>query len=652
MVNLSVSALPALYIQPIENEVCDLVMLIEAKVNNPDTRRAHLNHHPLPPSWFILECRPTCPGILCRSSLLLHLQLNTMPRAPIRRRNLSRHRPSPRVPSDSHARSHLERKLAATPIGQRPNDSDDSDRLVVKGNGRGSKRRQEIYASGAVRGNDRPGSFPTRAQRRKSLSNDTREILAQAQTKVLQAANVGDGTSQPTSSSRPLDAVASSLAPSLNPRGSASKPAQPTPIRDSSILGTLKPRRRQPSILQLVDHDSSSFDLDDEEQFLPDDESTPLNLSAAARTSSTPATSSTQCSSSRKRKLGHSDVFLPNGGSGLDQSSTSPLAEMQHPSVTPGPSLPIVPVSTHRESGRMHRAHADHDEEIMALPESSSSPSLSPFKSNPSPMMVKRTKKKAQDKFVPSMTTQELQAAVMPTKLRRTARDRKARPAEFDILVDSGSPVNEPSDDSNFLPSRNARRSTRRNGTAVKSTRLQPREGNGKSARVGTKPVSGKNMARPNHEQSTREFITTVTSTVLSPSNARQGQETKSWSQLSSASKDTRSCIGPGSNLGESASEKQSGGSRPPTGRSTRETLPDKENLRADPWAPNELVNSDNQDTTVREPYGDNNPRPPEALGRKRTTNRDKWADIDAWDMDFEEVEVMTASGDSSPTRR
>lgn len=630
-------------------------MLIEAKVNNPDTRRAHLNHHPLPPSWFILECRPTCPGILCRSSLLLHLQLNTMPRGPIRRRNPSRHRPSPRVPSDSNARSHLERKLAATPIGQRPNDSDDSDRLVFKGNGRGSKRRQEIYASGAVRGNDRPGSFPTRAQRRKSLSNDTREILAQAQTKVLQAANVGDGTPpQPTSSPRPLDAVASSLPPSLNPRASASKPAQPTPIRDSSILGTLKPRRRQPSILQLVDHDSSSFDLDDEEQFLPDDESTPLNLSAAARTMSTPATSSTQFSSSRKRKLGHSDAFLPNGGSDLRQSSTSTLAEMQHPSVTPGPSLPTVPVSTQRQSGRRHQAHADHDEEIMALPESSSSPSSSPLKSNPSPMMVKRTTKKAQDKFGPSMTTQELQAAVMPTKLRRTARDRKARPAEFDILVDSDSPVNDPSDDSNFLPSRNARRSTRRNGTAIKSIRLQPRDGNGngRSARVGIKPVSGKNVAKANHEQSTREFITTVTSTVLSPSNARQGQETKSRSQLSSASKDTRSCIGPGSNLGESASEKQSGGSRPPTGRRTRENLPDKENLRADLWAPNELGNPDNQDTTVREPSGDDNPRPPEALGGKRTTKRDKWADIDAWDMDFEEVEVMTASGDSSPTRR
>ncbi|KIV96365.1 hypothetical protein PV10_00246 [Exophiala mesophila] len=575
-----------------------------------------------------------------------------MPRGPVRRRNPNRYRHSPRIPSDSNARSHLERKLVATPIGQRPNDSDDSDRLVVKGNGRGSKRKQEIYASGAVRGNDRPGAFPTRAQRRKSLSNDTKEILAQAQIKALNAANVSDGTQQPTSSPQPLNATTSTLpSSSLKPRETASIPVQPTPIRDSSFLGALKPRRRQPSILQLVDHDSSSFDLDDEEQFLPDDESTPLNLSTAIRTTSTPATSSTQNSSSRKRKLGQSDVFLLNGDSSLHHSSKSPQLGMQHPSVTPGPSLPAVPASALRESGRKHQAHADHAEDIMAPPESSSSPSSSPLNSNPTPISVKRTKK-AQDKLVPSMTTQELQAAVMPTKPRRTARDRKARTDKFDILADSDSPIHDPSDDSNFLPGRNTRRSERRNGRAAKSTRLQLKNGNGRSAKVGAKPVSSKKVAEPNHEQSTREFITTATSTVLSPSNARQGHETKSWSQLSSPSKDTRSYIGQGSRQGGAASEKQSGGSHPPTECETYENSPDKENLGADPWATNKLGKPGNHGTTVRGQSSHNKSRSSEVLKGKRPTKRDKWADIDAWDMDFEEVEVMTTSGDSSPTRR
>jgi hypothetical protein len=37
-------------------------------------------------------------------------------------------------------------------------------------------------------------------------------------------------------------------------------------------------------------------------------------------------------------------------------------------------------------------------------------------------------------------------------------------------------------------------------------------------------------------------------------------------------------------------------------------------------------------------------------VGKTAPVSRGKWADIDAWDMDFEEVEVTT--GSSSPTRR
>ena len=39
-----------------------------------------------------------------------------------------------------------------------------------------------------------------------------------------------------------------------------------------------------------------------------------------------------------------------------------------------------------------------------------------------------------------------------------------------------------------------------------------------------------------------------------------------------------------------------------------------------------------------------------EDAGEKAPTSKSRWADIDAWDMDFEDVEVMT--GSSSPTRR
>jgi hypothetical protein len=88
---------------------------------------------------------------------------------------------------------------------------------------------------------------------------------------------------------------------------------RPTPTRENSILGTLKPRRRQPSILQALDQsDSSTFDLGDEEEFLPDGESTPVNTSANGQAAlATPATDPSQqlpSSSTRKRKF---DSFEP-----------------------------------------------------------------------------------------------------------------------------------------------------------------------------------------------------------------------------------------------------------------------------------------------------------------------------------------------------
>jgi hypothetical protein len=76
-------------------------------------------------------------------------------------------------------KAELEKKLAHKPIGPRPNDSDDSDRLVFKGSGRRGRSvpRQEIYASGGVGKGDQPGAYPSRAQRRQSMTRATKEIL-------------------------------------------------------------------------------------------------------------------------------------------------------------------------------------------------------------------------------------------------------------------------------------------------------------------------------------------------------------------------------------------------------------------------------------------------------------------------------------------
>ena len=193
-----------------------------------------------------------------------------MPRAPLRRRPLSRNGQTPRsprfkkIPNSGPARAELAKKLANKPVGPRPTDSDDSDRLVVKGNGRRGRyvAKQEIYASGAVGAGDKPGNYPTRVQRRKSLTDATREILANGQKETRKKNDVGTkarkGQQQHEEESqdksphvngivnKPVTATkyagsAPSLASSaVKPPGSVLKSVQPTPTRENSILGTLK----------------------------------------------------------------------------------------------------------------------------------------------------------------------------------------------------------------------------------------------------------------------------------------------------------------------------------------------------------------------------------------------------------------------------
>lgn len=590
-----------------------------------------------------------------------------MPRGPARRRNATRHHHNPRVPPDTNARSHLERKLANVPVGQRPTDSDDSDRLVVKGNGRSSKRKQEIYASGAVRGSDRPGALPTRAQRRKNLSNDTEEILAQAKEDLSRRQKTKNPATS-TSSLTPLEKSIPALPSSTikTPR-SAINSIQPTPLRENSILGTLKPRRRQPSILQHVDHDSSSFDSADEEQFLPDDESTPLHLSTAPKTINTPATTSTQPPSSRKRKLGHADPFLPNGVSTSSQRITSPMSMTEYSSKTPESALPALPLPALRDSDRRRRNFISEPDDVMAPPESSSATSSSPAKPEKPAVSAKRAKKTAEAKSIPLMTTQELQAAVMPTKRRRTARDRKPTPLEFNIAADSDSPPDEREDDSNFVPQRKVRNTARRTGATRGSNKDQSKGiPNGRSGRaVAGKNAAGKNMAKTDHKQSTRESITTITtststSTVLSPPNVRKGHATKSSSQLSSSRGTTTNSLKESSNSASMVSASaagweskgQYGGSR--TLRLGRGTEQDKENFPTDQLLRDDFDSPGTDRASASKVLS--HTRPVQIAITKKTTGtlRGKWADIDAWDMEFEDVEVMTTSGSggSSPTRR
>lgn len=596
-----------------------------------------------------------------------------MARGPLNRR-LNQTRPVSRVANraaaTNAARAELERKLASKPIGQRPTDSDDSDRLVVKGNGRRGRNvvKQEIYATGAVGTGDTPGSYPTRAQRKRSLNDDTNEMLARRQSQErknedssldssisprhhkpsLANGVVNKSTSMPQLAAHPTTTISSAIkAP-----GSILRMTQPTPARETSFLGSLKPRRRQPSILQQIDHDSSSFGLDGEEEFLPDAVSTPLNLSKTRTTLSNPNTTSSQPSTTRKRKLGQSDPLQPTED--LNQpTSRSPLSTMHPRRLTPEPVLPSVPISTLRASGLKLRDGFVDAVDIMAPPQSSSSPAPSTVEAKAS-VRPKNTRKKAPVKPAPAMTTEELQAAMMPTKRRRTARERiRTQPTEFEIPADSNSPDDELDEDSSFLPTRKGRKP--RKGREAAST-TQPKPGNGKPGRA-TAGGKQKGTANPTAKlkQSTRNLITTTaitTSAVLSPSTSRRNRETKSPSQLSSiaASTTTRStkasisatALDPAPRLAVGSKKRYGGSPNPHAGG---RHLADKENQ---PSSTDPFRGEDSDG-------GDDSPADPSV---KKTAvgalPRNKWADIDAWDMDFEEIEVMTPSGSggSSPMKR
>lgn len=602
-----------------------------------------------------------------------------MPRGPLRRRQLNHNRPIPRVANrtaaNNAARAELERKLASKPVGQRPTDSDDSDRLVVKGNGRRGRNvvKQEIYATGAVAGGDQPGAYPTRAQRRRSLNKDTKEVLAQQRSKERIDEDSTKGDSGPskhhgtplvngvintsTTVGLPKDQPITTMSSTMKAPGSILRPIQPTPTRETSILGTLKLRRRQPSILQNIDHDSSSFDLDDEEAFLPDAESTPLNLSKSRSLLSTPATASTKSSTTRKRKLGQSDPLQPLEDLG-QQLSRSPLATFHRQSLTPEASLPIIPVSVLQESGRKQRARIADVDDVMAPPQSSSSPAASTVETKIS-MPLKKSRKNAQVKPAPLMTTEELQAVLMPTKRRRMARERTQTTAsEFEIPADSDSPVHELDDDSSFLPTRKGRKATR--GTeATSNLRLKPR-----NAKLGKATVAGKQKGPTSPtaklKPSTRNLITTTITTsapVLSPSTSRRNRETKSPSQLSSTvASTTRSTKASTiATVIESASVLAAPSGKRYGGSLTRRTgggLADKEN-RPSNINPSrgETIEDGSDRDSVFDGAEERYPDPP---AKKTVVSGNKWADIDAWDMDFEEVEVMTPSrsGASSPMRR
>lgn len=354
-----------------------------------------------------------------------------MPRPPIKRPKLNipnqaakRAVNNPLSSSPSARRRHLQEQLAHKNIGHVANDSDDSDLLVVKSrnprNGRGVPR-QEIYGSGGVAAGDKVAAHMSPSKKRQRLS--PKEVSRpQPQTNGIRK-----NASLRSSGLRPIDHLSTSRSAqpssSNTPGAGVSSPAglkssissqvrsQETPVAERSILGPIKIRTRQPSILRLIESPESPILDQDLDDFLPEDESTPLHSSRKRKLSSTPAVPAE--SQTQKDDLKTGSEIRINGE----------------------PDLPLVPLpATPQRRQPLAEIHSD----TLAPPRSSST-APSPVRPTPTPPTRNKanTRKSKQPK---SLSTAALQALMPARRQQRTRRDRVAKSvSEFDIPEDDSS---------------------------------------------------------------------------------------------------------------------------------------------------------------------------------------------------------------------
>ncbi|PWY93357.1 hypothetical protein BO94DRAFT_512511 [Aspergillus sclerotioniger CBS 115572] len=152
---------------------------------------------------------------------------------------------------------------------------------------------------------------------RRQLKNQT--PMARAQDHAIESSPMGE---RGATGSRPFTRARgySSTISVVGRKGDTASKVPGTPAFENSMLSNFRRRPRQPSILQMMQADDGSSDLDDD-VFLgslsPEDESTPLNLSrgrpllvrqAASPSPSLPTSSG---GASRKRKLSTEELQVP-----------------------------------------------------------------------------------------------------------------------------------------------------------------------------------------------------------------------------------------------------------------------------------------------------------------------------------------------------
>lgn len=299
------------------------------------------------------------------------------------------------------------------------------------------------------------------------------------------------GERAPTSSRPPTRARGYSSTLSLAGRkGDNSSKIPGTPGFESSVLSNFRRRARQPSILQMMQAEDRSSDLDDDD-FLgglsPEDESTPLNVSRGKslirHASSSPKSLSRD--SSRKRKWTDEELQVPQ--SPLDVVESTPI----------GSPIPQTQATGSRTRTSVSRAVGSPEvlSQTMAPPMSSSAPqspvqtALIPTLDRTSPATSERSK--APNEVVPGdlehLSTASLQNKLLPR--RRKPRRKPRGAANFDFESDDTEADARDGDGLNYLPG----------GKPTKSQRTQANKSK-PLAKTHGKPDKNKNSVSKSNE--------------------------------------------------------------------------------------------------------------------------------------------------------
>lgn len=311
-----------------------------------------------------------------------------MPRPPVKRSRFAQRNQPQRVANSSVSGTvaHLNQVLAGKPTGKRSANSDDSDDLVVIAHGSRNRRgvpRKEIFASGGLGEGDEQNAHKRRGNKKQKLDTpqssrhdveSRNEVRRDAHT---QSHHSPLTTSPASNASRPPTRAkgVSSTPSAVQSQRHATGP-QSTPAMEPSVLGTFKRRPRQPSILRAIETDTFS-DLDVDDSFAdlgPPDESTPVRTNLIDFATKQRAEKASQLDSINR-------TLSPQHGTSSSVSSVSSSGTIRAQASNkqaskPRSESPVLPMA--RSGSKVRRDQPQLDSDTLAPPQSSSSPLPSP----------------------------------------------------------------------------------------------------------------------------------------------------------------------------------------------------------------------------------------------------------------------------------